>query len=718
MAFKSKINPFTGKLQLIPTATAVTFKDAVADEASLPAMGNTIGDARVTTDNGHVFVWDGSAWSDAGTFVDVTWDGITGKPSSSPSEIDDAVEDSHVQNTDTILDEGGDNEVTAEEVREHIDSTSNPHSVTKAQVGLGSVPNLDTTDAVTNQHTHANKTLLDSYTQTNANIADAVTKKHTSGTETQGGDISGTVASATVDKVKGKTVVTPTASEDGKVAYYNHGTGQIDWKTDATGGGGGAGAVDSVNGQDGDVVLTADDIDTDEAGVTIQEALDAKQDSLVFTPEDVANKDIDGTLTDNSDTKYPSQKAVKTYVDNLLTASNAVVYKGAIDCSSNPNYPAANAGDLYRVSVAGKIGGASGPNVQAGDTLLCFVDSTSSGDHATVGTSWNIIQVNLDGAVIGPSSAVGSNIVEFDATTGKLIKDGGLSHADISDAISKKHTQGTDQGLDTGGANAVTAAQAKAGYTHSQTAHAPSDAVSLATVKADSDISDAISEKHTHANQATLDGIQESFTTLLKNKLGAIEASADVTDAGNIASSIVGVDAKDTPVDADTFGLIDSADGNSLKELSWANSKATLKSYFDTLYQAIGTYLSNIVEDTTPELGGELDCGSHSIGFTEQAITSSSNEATIDWKASNKAKLTLSENVTTFNFTAPSNPCNLVLRVIQDATPRTISWPASVKWAAGTAPTLTTTAGRIDLITFYFDGTYFYGSYIQNFNIS
>ena len=36
------------------------------------------------------------------------------------------------------------------------------------------------------------------------------------------------------------------------------------------------------------------------------------------------------------------------------------------------------------------------------------------------------------------------------------------------DAINKRHTQGTDQALDTGGANQVSAAQAKAGYSHSQ----------------------------------------------------------------------------------------------------------------------------------------------------------------------------------------------------------------------------------------------------------
>lgn len=43
----------------------------------------------------------------------------------------------------------------------HTSNTSNPHSVTKAQVGLGSVPNLDTTTAVADSHTHTNKSLLD-----------------------------------------------------------------------------------------------------------------------------------------------------------------------------------------------------------------------------------------------------------------------------------------------------------------------------------------------------------------------------------------------------------------------------------------------------------------------------------------------------------------------------------------------------------------------------
>lgn len=67
-------------------------------------------------------------------------------------------------------------------------------------------------------------------------------------------------------------------------------------------------------------------------------------------------------------------------------------------------------------------------------------------------------------------------------------------------------------------------------------------------------------------------------------KVAGIEAGADVTDAANVGSSIHGVAAKTTPVDADTVPLIDSADSNVLKKLSWANIKTTLKTYFDTLY--------------------------------------------------------------------------------------------------------------------------------------
>lgn len=71
-------------------------------------------------------------------------------------------------------------------------------------------------------------------------------------------------------------------------------------------------------------------------------------------------------------------------------------------------------------------------------------------------------------------------------------------------------------------------------------------------------------------------------------------AIADITnlqaalDERLTAASLSGATAKGTPVDADTLPLSDSAASGALKRLSWANIKATLKAYFDTLYAAVG----------------------------------------------------------------------------------------------------------------------------------
>jgi hypothetical protein len=88
----------------------------------------------------------------------------------------------------------------------------------------------------------------------------------------------------------------------------------------------------------------------------------------------------------------------KNYMDQLIGANDAMVYKGGIDCSSNPNYPAGEIGWTWKVTVAGKIGGASGTVVEAGDTIICS-ENNSGGTEATVGSKFTIIQGNIDGAL-------------------------------------------------------------------------------------------------------------------------------------------------------------------------------------------------------------------------------------------------------------------------------------------------------------------------------
>lgn len=68
--------------------------------------------------------------------------------------------------------------------------------------------------------------------------------------------------------------------------------------------------------------------------------------------------------------------------------------KGLLDCSLNPNYPAALKGDAYTVSIAGKVGGPAGIDVQVRDVVYCTINN-AGGTEAAVGASWNVIQGNL-----------------------------------------------------------------------------------------------------------------------------------------------------------------------------------------------------------------------------------------------------------------------------------------------------------------------------------
>jgi len=76
----------------------------------------------------------------------------------------------------------------------------------------------------------------------------------------------------------------------------------------------------------------------------------------------------------------------------------------------------------------------------------------------------------------------------------------------------------------------------------------------------------------------------QHLTTAQLTKLNGIEAGADVTDEQNVTTVLNAVAAKTTPVDADTMPIMDSAASNALKKVTWANIKATLKAYFDTVY--------------------------------------------------------------------------------------------------------------------------------------
>lgn len=85
------------------------------------------------------------------------------------------------------------------------------------------------------------------------------------------------------------------------------------------------------------------------------------------------------------------------------TVTGLLDFKGDLDCSSNPNYPAAPKGDTYYVSVAGKVGGASGVSVDVGDAIVAKADN-AGGTQAAVGTSWFTLEHNVAGALLSANN--------------------------------------------------------------------------------------------------------------------------------------------------------------------------------------------------------------------------------------------------------------------------------------------------------------------------
>lgn len=129
----------------------------------------------------------------------------------------------------------------------------------------------------------------------------------------------------------------------------------------------------------------------------------------------------------------------------------------------------------------------------------------------------------------------------------------------------------------------------------------------------------------------------------------------------------------------------------------------------DTGYRVGDTVLVNVNRDLvnarTASFGSEYANGS-------QAGPS----YTIDWNNGQKQTITLTGNITSLTLSAPPGVGNFLLRIVQcPVGSRTITWPGSVKWPGGTAPVLTTAGNAEDIVTFYYNGTNYYGVASLNF---
>ena len=111
-----------------------------------------------------------------------------------------------------------------------------------------------------------------------------------------------------------------------------------------------------------------------------------------------------------------------------------------------------------------------------------------------------------------------------------------------------------------------------------------------------------------------------------------------------------------------------------------------------------------------------IEAGTFTNGYTEEVNTANTSTAyTISLANGSFQILTLTGNATITMPTATAGK-SFILLLKQDGTgSRTITW-STVKWPAGTAPTITSTASKQDIFSFFADGTNWYGTTVgQNY---
>ena len=134
----------------------------------------------------------------------------------------------------------------------------------------------------------------------------------------------------------------------------------------------------------------------------------------------------------------------------------------------------------------------------------------------------------------------------------------------------------------------------------------------------------------------------------------------------------------------------------------------------DSLTFVVGTdSMLNLTAGTGSK--NKADFGTTSVGMTQSSVTYNASDTAVYFsRAGNKQFLTLSGNVTDMNLIFPDMSGNFVLLVKQDLTGsrEVTNWKtfdqdegseSTVRWAGGSAPTLTTTAAKTDILSFYWD---------------
>jgi len=184
--------------------------------------------------------------------------------------------------------------------------------------------------------------------------------------------------------------------------------------------------------------------------------------------------------------------------------------------------------------------------------------------------------------------------------------------------------------------------------------------------------------------------------------------------SGNLANcTFPALNQNTTGTAANVTGIVAVANGGTNASAAGITAFNNITGY--TASGATGTTSTNIVFSTSPTITTPTLSNPTVTNYTETAyaIGNTSTAVTISLANGTVQTATMTGNCT---FTMPSVSAGksfvLILSTGSGSYTGTFT---SVKWPSGTAPTLTTTASKWDILSFFSDGTYWYGSALQAF---
>ena len=253
---------------------------------------------------------------------------------------------------------------------------------------------------------------------------------------------------------------------------------------------------------------------TNEEGESLQEQLENLETELAAKAP-INNPVFTGTVTLAADPTQDLEAATKQYVDRLVAGINDFTV-GVVDSSTPLPATGYEVGQTFRVAEAGTY---AGVECETGDLIIVIKDYA---DGTASNADFLVVQANVDGAVTGPDASTDANIVVFDGTTGRKIKDSSVTIASVSDAVAKAHEHANKAILDTFTKNETELL----GEVDSKIATA------LENVPTNEDLADYVTTETYETDKATNESRFGTIETNLNTKITATDLANKIGEIG------------------------------------------------------------------------------------------------------------------------------------------------------------------------------------------